>query len=451
MIERYSRPQMKKIWSEENKFGQWLKVEIAVCEAWAELGEIPRKDIVKIRKASYNLNRIANFLKVTHHDMTAFLNSVAESLGLESRFIHLGLTSSDVMDTALGSQLTQAADILAKDVAELVSVLESKAMEYKYTIMMGRTHGVHAEPTTFGLKMALWTEEMKRNAQRLAEARKNISVGKISGAVGTYATVPPQVEQIACAKLGLAPTPISSQIVQRDRHAQFLTTLAIIASSLEKFATEIRGLQRTEVREVEEPFEAGQTGSSAMPHKRNPELCERICGLARLMRGYAVTSLENIALWHERDISHSSAERIILPDSCLAVDYMLHVFTSVMDGLKVYPENMRHNIELTQGIVFSQRVLLALVGKGLPRGEAYEIVQDNAMKAWEKRKTFLSLLEADKRVTHHLSKKELRSLFDYGYYMNHVDDIFKRLKLTKTRRGKKAGKTESTELASRAV
>ena len=444
MIERYSRPQMKKIWSEQNKSDQWLKVEIAVCEAWAELGEIPRKDIVKIRKASYNLNRIAKFLKVTHHDMTAFLNSVAESLGVESRFIHLGLTSSDVMDTALGLQLTQAADILAKDIAELISVLEDKAVEHKYTITMGRTHGVHAEPTTFGLKMALWAEEMKRNAQRLAEAKKAVSVGKISGAVGTYATVPPRVEEIACTRLGLAPVPISSQIVQRDRHAQFVTTLAIIAGSLEKFATEIRGLQRTEVREVEEPFEAGQTGSSAMPHKRNPELCERVCGLARLIRGYALTSLENIALWHERDISHSSTERIILPDSCLVLDYMLSIFTSVMKGLNVYPEDMKRNIELTQGVIFSQRVLLALISKGLPRGEAYRIVQDNAMKAWDKRKSFLRLLEADKRITARLYKKELNSLFDYGYYLRHVDEVFERLGLAKTKREKKAGKGTPT-------
>jgi adenylosuccinate lyase len=448
MIERYSRPQMKKIWSEENKFDQWLKVEIAVCEAWAELGEIPQKDIVKIRKASYNLNRIAKFLKVTHHDMTAFLNSVAESLGEESRFVHLGLTSSDVMDTALGLQLTQAADILAKDVAKSISVLESKAVEHKYTIMMGRTHGVHAEPTTFGLKIALWAEEMKRNAQRLAEAKKNISVGKISGAVGTYATVPPQVEKIACARLGLTPTPISNQIVQRDRHAQFLTTLAIIASSLEKFATEIRGLQRTEVREVEEPFEEGQTGSSAMPHKKNPELCERICGLARLIRGHALTSLENIALWHERDISHSSAERIILPDSCLAVDYTLSIFTSIMKGLRIYPENMRRNIELSRGLAFSQRVLLALINRGLAREEAYKIVQDNAMKAWEEKKDLLSLLEADKRVTARLNKKELQSLFDYGYYLKHVDEVFERLGLSK---GKETKRTKVGRLAPRAI
>jgi adenylosuccinate lyase len=449
MIERYSRPQMKKIWSDKNKFDQWLKVEIAVCEAWAELGQIPQEDIFKIRKASYNLDRVAKFLDVTHHDMTAFLNSVAESLGTESRFIHLGLTSSDIMDTALSLRLTQAADILIKDVAELISAMEDKAMEHKYTIMMGRTHGVHAEPTTLGLKMALWTEEMKRNAHRLVEAKKNISVGKMSGAVGTYATVPPQVEKLACAKLGLTPAPISSQIIQRDRHAQFLTTLAIIASSLEKFATEIRGLQRTEVRELEEPFEEGQTGSSAMPHKRNPELCERICGLARLIRGHALTSLENIALWHERDISHSSAERIILPDSCLAVDYMLSIFTSIMKGLKVYPENMRRNIELSQGLVFSQRVLIALIDKGLTREEAYKMVQDNAMKAWEEKKDFLGLLKMDRRITAHLSKEELNSLFDYGYYLKHVDEVFERLGLSKARTKPKRAKIES--LAPRAI
>jgi adenylosuccinate lyase len=423
---------MKKVWSEENKFDQWLRVEIAVCEAWAELGVIPQEALAKIKKASYSLERIAQFLKVTHHDMTAFLRSVAESLGDESRFVHLGLTSSDVMDTALSLQLRQATEVLAEDIAELVSVLQDKALEHKYTMMVGRTHGVHAEPTTFGLKMALWTEEMKRNAQRLSEAKKVISVGKISGAVGTYATVPPRVEEIACSKLGLSPDPISSQIVQRDRHAHFVTTLGIIAGSLEKFATELRGLQRTEVREVEEPFEAGQTGSSAMPHKRNPELCERICGLARLIRGYVLTSLENMALWHERDISHSSAERVILPDSCLALDYMLATFTTIMKGLRVYPENMRANVELTQGLIFSQRVLLALIEKGLSRERAYLIVQENAMKAWEERKSFLDLLRADGRVAAYLGEEELNSLFDYGYYLRHVDEIFRRLGLEKT-------------------
>jgi len=442
---------MKKVWSEKNKFDQWLKVEVAVCEARAELGEIPQRDIAKIRKARYDLRRMAGFLKVTHHDVTAFLSSVAETLGAEARFIHLGLTSSDVIDTALALQLTEAADILAKDVAGVISAVESRAIEHKYTLMMGRTHGVHAEPITFGLKMALWAEEMKRNAQRLAEARRAISVGKISGAVGTYATVPPQVEKIACARLGLVPAPVSSQIVQRDRHAQFVTTLAIIAGSLEKFATEIRSLQRTEVREVEEPFEAGQTGSSAMPHKRNPELCERICGLARLVRGQALTSLENIALWHERDISHSSAERIILPDSCLALDYMLSIFALIMTGLKVHPENMLRNIELTRGVIFSQRVLLALIDKGLQREEAYKLVQENAMKAWEKNKSFRSLLEADRRITTRLSALELRPLFDYNYYLKYVDDIFERLQLKGTGRRRNVGGAGSRKLAPRAV
>ena len=448
MIERYSRPRMKKIWSDESKFDQWLKVEIAVCEAWAELGKIPKEAIPKIKKANYNLDRIAESLKVTHHDMTAFLNSVAESLGEESRFIHLGLTSSDIMDTALSLQLKEATDILGQDITELIAVLENKAMEHKYTIMMGRTHGVHAEPITFGLKLALWAEETKRSYSRLAEAKKAISVGKISGAVGTYATVPPQVEERACAKLGLAPAPISSQIIQRDRHAQFITTLAIIASSLEKFATEVRSLQRTEILEVEEPFQAGQTGSSAMPHKRNPELCERICGLARLIRGHALTSLENIALWHERDISHSSTERIILPDSCLVIDYISSLFTSIMKGLEVYPKNMRRNLELTKGLIFSQRVLLALIDKGVSREKAYKIVQGNAMKAWQEKRSFLSLLEADTEITAYLSKSELKSLFDYNYYLKYVDNIFERLGLTEL---KEVGQTEVEGLAPEAL
>ena len=429
MIERYSRPQMKKIWSDKSKFDKWLEVEIAACEAWTELGEIPKEAMTKIRKANYNLDHIAEFLRVTHHDMTAFLKSVAESLGEESRFIHLGLTSSDIMDTALSLQLREAANILSQDISKLIAVLQNKAMEHKHTMMMGRTHGIHAEPTTFGLKLALWVEEMRRNSQRLEDAKRTISVGKISGAVGTYATVSPEVEKIACQKLGLTPAPISSQIVQRDRHAQFIATLAITASSLEKFATEIRSLQRTEILEVEEPFEVGQTGSSAMPHKKNPELCERICGLARLMRGYVTTSLENIALWHERDISHSSAERITLPDSCLALDYMLSLLILVIKDLKVYPENMRRNLELTQGLIFSQRVLLALIDKRLSREEAYEMVQRNAMEAWQQKKSFLPLLEADNRVTAHLTRSELESLFDYNYYLKHVDSIFARLEL----------------------
>jgi len=414
MIERYSRPQMKRVWSEESKFDKWLQVEIAVCEAWAELGTIPQEAIPKIRTARYSLERIGEILKVTHHDVTAFLKSVSDSLGEESRFIHLGLTSSDVIDTALSLQLKQASQLLRQDVAELLAVLEEKAVAYKQTIMMGRTHGVHAEPTTFGLKLALWAQEMKRNAVRLAEAEKIISVGKISGAVGTYATVPPEVENKACIKLGLAPAPISSQIIQRDRHA----------------------------------FAVGQTGSSAMPHKRNPELCERVCGLARLIRGNALTSMENVALWHERDISHSSTERIILPDSCLVLDYVLSTFTSVMKGLQVYPENMRRNLELTQGLVFSQRVLIALIDKGLSRQRAYELVQRNAMKAWEQKNTFLDLLKADTEVTAQLSESELGSLFEYGYFLRHVDKVFQRLGLTEKKKAKAA---KAGELAPQAL
>ncbi|UCH51413.1 MAG: adenylosuccinate lyase [Chloroflexota bacterium] len=448
MIERYSRPQMKKIWSEDNKFDKWLQVEIAVCEAWADIGAIPKESIPKIKKASINLERMADILKVTHHDVTAFLQAVAEGLGEESRFIHLGLTSSDVIDTALSLQLKEAAKLLAQDIDELIAVLKAKAIEHKHTIMIGRTHGVHAEPITFGLKLALWTQEMRRNAARLTEAEKAISVGKISGAVGTYATVPPEVEQKACTKLRLVPTPISSQIIQRDRHAQFVTTLAIIASSLEKFATEIRSLQRTEVLEAEEPFAAGQTGSSSMPHKRNPELCERVCGLARLVRGYALTSMENIALWHERDISHSSNERITFPDSCLVLDYILHIFTSVMRGLQVYPENMRRNLEITQGLVFSQRVLIALIDKGLSRQKAYELVQRNAMKAWKGRTSFLKLLKADAEVTGKLSDSELESLFDYNHFTRYVDKVFQRLDLTEEKRAKS---TKAAELAPQAL
>ncbi|MFH1650632.1 MAG: adenylosuccinate lyase [Chloroflexota bacterium] len=430
MIERYSRPQMKRVWSEENKFNKWLDVEIAVCDAWSEIGSIPRNAIPKIKLAKCNIPRMEEILQETHHDMTAFLGSVSESIGKESRYIHLGLTSSDVMDTALSLQLVEAADILAADVKEMTAVLARRAMEHKYTIMMGRTHGVHAEPITFGLKLAVWVEEMRRNLQRLTDAKKTIAIGKISGAVGTYATVPPEIEQRACLKLKLTPATISNQVLQRDRHAQFVTTLAIIAGSLEKFATEIRSLQKTETREAEEPFSAGQTGSSAMPHKRNPELCERICGLARVIRGYALTSLQNIALWHERDISHSSTERIIFPDSCLLLDYCLSLFTSVMDGLIVYPGKMKQNLEMTHGLVFSQRIMLALIEQGLSRQEAYKIVQRNAMSTWRRGRSFLKTLLADKEVTAVLPAEKLEGLFDYEYYLRYVDDIFKRLGLT---------------------
>jgi adenylosuccinate lyase len=449
MIERYSRPEMKRVWSDENKFDKWLEVEIAVCDAWAELGTIPRSAIPKIKLAKCNLKRMEEILRETRHDMTAFLGAVAESIGEESRFIHLGLTSSDVMDTALSLQMVEAADVLIQDVKELTAVLAQRAIENKYTAMIGRTHGIHAEPTSFGLKLALWVEEMRRNLQRLTEAKKNIAVGKISGAVGTYATVPPEVEQKTSRKLGLTPAPVSSQILQRDRHAQFATTLAITASSLEKFATEIRGLQRTEVREVEEPFGTGQTGSSAMPHKRNPELSERVCGLARLVRSCALTSLENITLWHERDISHSSNERVILPDACLALDYILALFTSVMRRLQVYPHRMKKNLNLTRGLVFSQRVMLALIEKGLGRQKAYELVQRNAMKSWKGNKNFLTLLKADPEVTGTILPEELDTLFDYQHYLQYVDDIFQRLGLTKSQW--QGSISEPTEIRPRAI
>jgi len=450
MIERYSRPQMKRIWSDENKFNKWLDVEIAVCDAWAEIGTIPRNAIAKIKLAKCNVKRMEEILKETHHDMTAFLGAVSETIGEESRFLHLGLTSSDVMDTALSLQMIEATDILTQDIKDLIAGLAQKAIEHKYTPMIGRTHGVHAEPITFGLKLAIWVEEMRRNLQRLAEAKKNIAVGKISGAVGTYATVPPEVEQKVCRKLGLEPAPVSSQILQRDRHAQFITSLAIIASSLEKFATTIRAMQITEVGEVGEPFTAGQTGSSAMPHKRNPELCERISGLARLVRGFAVTAMENITLWHERDISHSSTERVIIPGACLLVDYCLALFTSIMKGLEVFPQKMKKNLELTKGLIFSQRVMLSLIDKGLPRQKAYELVQRNAMKAWKGNKNFLSLLKADPDVTSALPPEELEPIFDYQYYLQYVDEIFQRLGLTKAQ-WKTVSISEPSDLSPRAL
>ena len=449
MIERYSRPQMQRVWSDESKFNKWLEVEIAVCDAWAESGAIPRDTMPKIKLARFNLKRMEEILQETRHDMTAFLGSVAESLGEESRFIHFGLTSSDVIDTALGLQMVEAAEILNQDIKGLITVLAQKALDHKCTLMMGRTHGIHAEPTSFGLKLALWVEEMRRNLQRLSEARKVIAVGKISGAVGTHATVPPDIEQRACQKLRLTPAPVSSQILQRDRHAQFITTLALTASSLEKFATEIRSLQKTEVREVEEPFGANQTGSSAMPHKRNPELCERICGLARLVRGHALTSMENIVLWHERDISNSSNERITIPDSCLILDYTLDLFTSVMKGLQVYPKRMKKNIEITKGLVFSQRVMLALIDKGLSRQKAYELVQRNAMKSWKGNKYFLSLLKADAEVTDVLPPEELEPIFDYQYYLRYMDEIFERMGLTRAQW--KDRSAEATNLSPRSI
>ncbi|MGE5595842.1 MAG: adenylosuccinate lyase [Hyphomicrobiales bacterium] len=430
MIPRYSRPEMAAIWSDEAKFQRWLDVEVAACEAWAELGEIPREAAEKIRRdARFDLDKVNEYLAITHHDVTAFLRSVADSLGEEGRYVHYGLTSSDVWDTATGLQLRDACDLLLRDIDALSAVLERQAVMHRSTLMTGRTHGVHAEPMTFGLKLAVWVDEMRRNRRRLEQAREVIAVGAISGTVGTHASVPPRLEEIVCAKLGLGLEAASTQVIQRDRHAQFVATLALIGASLEKFATEIRALQKSEVREAEEPFDEGQTGSSAMPHKRNPEKCERITGLARVLRGYAVTAMENVALWHERDISHSSTERIVFPDACLVLDYMLNLFTGIMDRLIVYPEHMRENLDRSYGLVFSQRVLLALIATGMSRQDAYAIVQRNAMAAWKRREPFLDILLADPDVTSRLPEGELRGLFDYGYYLQNVDATFKRLGL----------------------
>ena len=426
MIERYSRPEMAAVWSEQSKYDKWLLIELAVSEAWADEGVVPAEDMEKLRSASYDIGRLREILAVTRHDMTAFLTSITEKLGPEGRWLHLGLTTSDVWDTATGLQLVEAAELLDREVSALIDVLERKALEHKDTMMMGRTHGVHAEPITFGLKMALWWDEMRRNRKRLAQAREMIAVGKISGPVGTHATVSPSIEARACRRLGIEPAPVSNQIVQRDRHAQFVTTLALIAASLEKFATETRGLQRTEIREVEEPFGAGQTGSSSMPHKRNPDLSERVCGLARLVRGHSVTALENVALWGERDISHSSAERVILPDSCLALDYSLNLFTGVMRDLVVYPDRMRQNMDATKGLLFSQRVMLALVDKGLSREESYKIAQRNSSRVLDEGVAFREALEADPDVIERLTREEIDDLFDNSYYVRYVDDTFQR-------------------------
>ena len=429
MIDRYSRPAMKRVWSDENKAELWLKVELAVCEAWTQEGVIPQEDMERLRGAKYDHARMMEILEVVRHETNAFLSSVTEGLGPEGRWLHLGLTSSDKLDTALGLQLGQAGELLLQDLDEAIEALEGQAVKHKDTIMMGRTHGGHAEPVTFGLKVALWWDEMRRQRGRLMAALEDVRVGKISGAVGTHATVPPSVEDRVCQELGLEVAAVSNQIIQRDRYAHFISTLALIAASLEKIATEIRSLQRTEIHELEEPFDEGQKGSSSMPHKRNPELSERICGLARLIRGHSVTALENVALWGERDISHSSAERIILPDACLALDYILSIFTRVMRDLRVYPQRMWENIESSRGLIFSQRVLLELVDKGMAREDAYAIVQRNAAVGWDQGEDFRQLIKSDQETATYLSESELDELFDYGYYTRYVDETFQRLGL----------------------
>jgi adenylosuccinate lyase len=427
MIARYTHPEMGKLWSSTHKYKTWLDVEIAVCEAWAELGEIPLGALKKIRKhATFDISVIEEIENVVKHDVIAFLTSVAQSLGPESRFIHKGLTSSDILDTALALNMRDASDLIMKDIRTFMDILKTQAHKYKDTPMMGRSHGVHAEPTTFGLKFALWYEDMKRNLSRLRKTRDTIRTGKLSGAVGTFSNIPPFIEEKVCKKLGLKPEPVATQVVQRDRHAEYLTTLALVAGTIEKIAVEIRHLQRSEVLEAEEPFAAGQKGSSAMPHKRNPIGCENLSGLARLVRANAMAGLENIPLWHERDISHSSVERVIIPDSCILVDYMLRRLTRIIENLHVYPKKMKDNMAKSYGLYASQRVLLALIDKGLSREKAYDIVQRNAMTSWRRSIDFKRLLLKDRDVKRLLTSKEIKNIFETGYYLKHVDYIFKR-------------------------
>jgi adenylosuccinate lyase len=419
---------MAGIWTLENKFKKWLEIEIYACEAWVELGVIPAEPVRAIReKATFNVERILEIEAQTRHDVVAFTRCVAESLGDESKYVHYGLTSSDVVDTALAALMRDAADLILADLRALTDTLKGKAVEHKYTVVMGRTHGVHAEPTTFGLKLALYVAEMERNLERMARARENIAYGKMSGAVGTFANIPPFVESYVCEKMGLTPAPISTQILQRDRHAEYMTTLAIVAGTLDKLATEIRGLQKTEVREVEEPFYTGQKGSSAMPHKRNPVNCEQITGLSRIVRANAIVALENMPLWHERDISHSSAERVIVPDSTMLVNYMLRSMTRIVRDLHVYPDNMKKNMEKTLGLTFSQRVLLALIEKGMTRESAYDLVQKYAMQAWGEQRPFKEILSADGQIINTLTASGLEECFDPLYHQQRVDEIFNRL------------------------
>ncbi|EAF2180721.1 adenylosuccinate lyase [Listeria monocytogenes] len=430
MLERYTRKEMGNIWTEQNRYQAWLEVEILACEAWAELGDIPKEDVAKIRaNAKFDVDRIHEIELETRHDVVAFTRSVSESLGAERKWVHYGLTSTDVVDTANSYLLKQANEILRKDLENFIAIIGEKAKEHKYTVTMGRTHGVHAEPTTFGLKLALWYEEMKRNLERFNFAADGVEFGKISGAVGTYANIDPFVEAYVCEKLGTTPAPISTQTLQRDRHAEYLATLALIATSVEKFAVEVRALQKSEVREVEEFFAKGQKGSSAMPHKRNPIGSENVTGLARVIRGHMVTAYENVPLWHERDISHSSAERIILPDSTILLDYILNRFGNIVKNLTVFPENMKRNMDRTLGLIYSQRVLLALIDKDLAREAAYDVVQPRAMEAWEKQVPFRELVEQDATITENLSAEEIADCFDYNYHLKNVDLIFDRLGL----------------------
>lgn len=432
MIERYSLPRMSGVWQDEFKFKTMLEIELLTLEALTKQKRIPQDALRRIkRRAKFNLAEIKKIEARTQHDVVAFVTCIAKNIGPDAKYLHLGLTSSDLLDTTLGAQLKEASDILIDDLNKLLVLLAKKALKYKDMVCIGRTHGVHAEPITFGLKLALWFDETKRNKMRLLQAKKAVSVGKISGAVGTYANIEPEVEAYVCKKLGLKPAKISTQIIQRDIYAQYLSTLAIIGSSLDKFALEIRHLQRTEVLEAEEPFGKGQKGSSAMPHKRNPVICERICGLARILRGNALAAMENVSLWHERDISHSSAERIIMPDSTIVLDYILNKFIEVLDGLMVYPDNMLANLVRTRGLIFSQRVLLELMHKGLARQEAYDLVQGCAMKTWMQNLDFKDALLKDKEVSRYFTKKDLDRIFSLDYYLRNVNKIFKKVGLSR--------------------
>lgn len=430
MLERYTRPEMGAIWTDQNRYQAWLEVEILADEAWAELGEIPKEDVALIReKATFDIDRILEIEAQTRHDVVAFTRAVSESLGDESKWVHYGLTSTDVVDTAYGYLMKQANDLIREDLNRFVTIIGEKAKEYKHTVMMGRTHGVHAEPTTFGLKLALWYAEMKRNVERFERAAKGVEAGKISGAVGTFANIPPFVEEYVCEKLGIRAQDISTQVLPRDLHAEYFSAMALIATSIEKFATEIRGLQKSETREVEEFFAKGQKGSSAMPHKRNPIGSENMAGLARVVRGHMVTAYENVSLWHERDISHSSAERIIIPDTTILIDYMLNRFGNIVKNLTVFPENMKRNMNATFGLIYSQRVMLKLIDHGMTREQAYDLVQPKTAQAWDEQTDFRPLLEADPAIMDVLSKADLDDAFDYNHHLKQVDTIFERVGL----------------------
>ena len=435
MIARYSRPEMSGIWSEDNSFDLWLKVEIAASQAWTDQGVVPKSDMAKIRNAKFDRAAYDRLFEETKHDLVSFTQAMGESLGPERRWVHHGLTSNDVKDTALSMQLAQSCDLLDRVIVDLLNALRIRAIEFKHTPCIGRSHGIHAEPMSFGMKLALWFVEMKRNRARLAAARTRVAVGMLSGPVGTFASVPPVIEESVCEQLGLAPAEVSNQVIQRDRHAEYVQVLALVAATLEKIATEIRSLQRTEIREVEEPFgKPGYVtkGSSSMPHKRNPELTERICGLARLVRGHSVTALENVALWHERDISHSSAERMILPDASLALDYIMSLMTGIISDMVVHPDQMMRNLEATRGLVFSPRVMLLLVEKGVERTNAYDAVQRCSMRSWDEELDFRELIKTDPAVASKVSPQDLNDLFDYGFYLGHVDRIFERAGISET-------------------